>query len=180
MSDEYLDALATALENEVSSFTGRFVSWRDMMIAPRPIAAPRPPLWVGGNTPAMARRAGRRGDGWIPWQIAREEFVERAAIARDAHRASGRGGSFAARRARRRRTRGAHAGAAIDASPTGARPAPTRVARRLTHDGAGPSRSSCSNGSPAMSWSWRSPVRIGAAPDFAARDACLRHSARNA
>jgi probable F420-dependent oxidoreductase len=94
MSDEYLDALAAALEHEVSSFSGRFVSWRDMMIAPRPIQTPRPPLWVGGNTPAMARRAGRRGDGWIPWQIAREDFVERAALARDAHAASGRGGSF--------------------------------------------------------------------------------------
>jgi len=81
MSDEYLEALAVALENDVSSFSGRFVSWRDMMVAPRPVQQPRPPLWVGGNTVAMAQRAGRLGDGWVPWQIAVEDFTERARLA---------------------------------------------------------------------------------------------------
>lgn len=94
ISDEYLEALAVALEQEVSSFSGRFVSWREMMIAPRPVQQPRPPLWVGGNTPAMARRAGRRADGWVPWQIALPEFAERARLARETHRASGRPGPF--------------------------------------------------------------------------------------
>ena len=94
MSDEYLEALAVALESDVSSFSGRFVSWRDMMVAPRPVQQPRPPLWVGGNTVAMAQRAGRRGDGWVPWQIALEDFAERARIAREAHRASERAGAF--------------------------------------------------------------------------------------
>lgn len=94
MSEEYLEALATALERDVSSFNGRFVAWRDMMVAPRPVQRPRPPLWVGGNTAAVAQRAGRRGDGWVPWQIAREEFAARARLAREAHRASGREGTF--------------------------------------------------------------------------------------
>lgn len=94
MSEEYLEALAAALEREVSSFSGRFVGWRDMMVAPRPVQRPRPPLWVGGNTAAVAQRAGRRGDGWVPWRIAREELADRARLARAAHRASGRGGAF--------------------------------------------------------------------------------------
>ena len=96
ISDEYLDALAVALENDVSSFSGRVVSWRDMMVAPRPLQEPRPPLWVGGNTPAMARRAGERGDGWVPWQIGLEDFAARARLAREAHRGSGRAGAFTA------------------------------------------------------------------------------------
>ncbi|MDX2169569.1 MAG: TIGR03619 family F420-dependent LLM class oxidoreductase, partial [Deltaproteobacteria bacterium] len=84
LSDEYLAAIATALEQEVSSFTGTSVHWRDMHVSPRPVQQPRPPLWVGGNTPAMARRAGRLADGWIPWQLAPEAFAAGAALARAA------------------------------------------------------------------------------------------------
>jgi len=93
LSDEYLAAIAAALEQEVSSFAGATVQWRDMMIAPRPVQRPRPPLWVGGNTPAMARRAGRLADGWIPWQIAAEDFAAGARLARAAHAERG-GGPF--------------------------------------------------------------------------------------
>lgn len=96
MSEEYLRAVAVALEQDVSSFSGRFVSWRDMMVAPRPVQQPRPPLWLGGNTAAVAERAGRYADGWVPWQLTSEEFASRAALARAAHRASGREGSFTA------------------------------------------------------------------------------------
>lgn len=95
MSEEYLQAIAAALEQEVSSFAGRFVRWRDMMVAPRPVQQPRPPLWVGGNTAAVARRAGRCADGWIPWQIELDVFAAHARAARDAHRESGRPGAFA-------------------------------------------------------------------------------------
>jgi probable F420-dependent oxidoreductase len=95
MSDEYLRALSVALEQDSSSFDGQFVSWRDMMVAPRPVQKPRPPLWVGGNAPALARRAGHLADGWIPWQLEPEEFARGARIARDARAASGRTGPFA-------------------------------------------------------------------------------------
>jgi probable F420-dependent oxidoreductase len=94
LSDEYLRGLAAALEQEVSSFSGEHVGWRDMMVAPRPSQQPRPPIWVGGNTGAMARRAGRCADGWIPWQITPAEFDTRAAAARAAHAESGRAGDF--------------------------------------------------------------------------------------
>lgn len=95
LSDEYLRGLAAALEQEVSSFSGEHVGWRDMMVAPRPAQRPRPPIWVGGNSGAMARRAGRYADGWIPWQITPADFARRAVIARAAHAASGRAGDFA-------------------------------------------------------------------------------------
>jgi probable F420-dependent oxidoreductase len=96
IGEEYLAGLAVALEQEVSSFRGRYVSWREMMVAPRPVQHPRPPLWVGGNTRAMAERAGRLADGWVPWRIERPTFAARARLAREAHRASGRPGPFTA------------------------------------------------------------------------------------
>jgi probable F420-dependent oxidoreductase len=96
MSEEYLTALAAALEQDVSSFSGRFVRWRDMMVAPRPVQQPRPPLWLGGNTAAVAERAGRCADGWVPWQITRQDFAVRAAAARAAHRARAPATAFTA------------------------------------------------------------------------------------
>ena len=95
ISEEYVQALARALEQEVSTFSGQFVRWRDMMVAPRPAQRPRPPIWFGGNTAAIARRAGGHGDGWIPWQITPAQFGEHAAAALAAYRASGRDGRFA-------------------------------------------------------------------------------------
>lgn len=93
-TEEYLRAIAVALGDEVSSFAGEFASWRDMIVAPRPVQQPRPPMWLGGNSAAAARRAGRLADGWIPWQLALEDFAARAALARAAHRDSGRAGPF--------------------------------------------------------------------------------------
>jgi probable F420-dependent oxidoreductase len=94
MSDEYLRAIATALENEVSSFAGDFVRWRDMIVSPRPLQTPRPPLWVGGNTRAVARRAALYADGWIPWEIDRESLAAHAAYARELRAAAERPGNF--------------------------------------------------------------------------------------
>ncbi|MEO8603893.1 MAG: TIGR03619 family F420-dependent LLM class oxidoreductase [bacterium] len=94
LSDEYLAAIAVALEQEVSSFAGAHVAWRDMLVAPRPLQQPRPPLWVGGNSAAMARRAGRLADGWVPWQISPDDFAAGARLVRQAHAESGRDSSL--------------------------------------------------------------------------------------
>lgn len=55
--DEGLPVLAAALESEfVAGFGSR----------PRPLQAPRPPIWVAGSSEPAIRRAGRFGDGWLP------------------------------------------------------------------------------------------------------------------
>jgi len=38
-------------------------------------AAPPVPVWVGGSSEAALRRAGRRGDGWIPLFVAPAEYA---------------------------------------------------------------------------------------------------------
>jgi probable F420-dependent oxidoreductase len=82
ITDEYLQAIRIAWENESATFSGRFVQFRDVTVAPRPRQRPRPPIWVGGNSRAAVRRAVHYGDAWIPWMLMPAEFAELVAFAR--------------------------------------------------------------------------------------------------
>jgi probable F420-dependent oxidoreductase len=66
VSDDYLAAIKTAWTSDPASYTGRFVSFRDVHTGPRPLRSPHPPIWVGGGSDAAMRRAVRFGDGWHP------------------------------------------------------------------------------------------------------------------
>jgi probable F420-dependent oxidoreductase len=59
-------------ESEVS-VAGEFWKLDRITVLPRPVQQPMP-LWIGGNSEAAMRRAGRLGDGWIPSFIAPEAF----------------------------------------------------------------------------------------------------------
>lgn len=49
--------------------------WVDgLTVAPRPVQVPRPPIWVGGSSPAAVRRAARLADGWLPQGTPREQL----------------------------------------------------------------------------------------------------------
>jgi probable F420-dependent oxidoreductase len=69
MSDDYLAAIRTAWTSDPASYTGRFVTFRDVHTGPRPVRAPHPPIWVGGASDAALRRAVRLGDAWHPIRI---------------------------------------------------------------------------------------------------------------
>jgi probable F420-dependent oxidoreductase len=49
------------------SFEGRHFSARGITAHPRPVSAPHPPIWIGGNTGAARARVARHGDGWCPF-----------------------------------------------------------------------------------------------------------------
>jgi probable F420-dependent oxidoreductase len=94
VTDEYMRALAAAWGHDVAEFDGEFVSFREMMVWPRPVQKPRPPFWVGGNSNAAVKRAARFGDGWVPWELAPEDFASKAANARHLRHDAGRSESF--------------------------------------------------------------------------------------
>lgn len=77
--DEYIDALrelwAPAKDPEKSTFEGDYVSFRDCISRPRP-AQGTIPIIIGGHTKAAARRAARRGDGFMPGNASAEELKE--------------------------------------------------------------------------------------------------------
>ncbi len=94
--DETVDALKAALgPEEFPVFRGERFAFRDLGQAPRPVRTPRPPLWVGGSSPAALRRAALRGDGWLSQGDARESLPRRIADLRQLREEAGRHGPFA-------------------------------------------------------------------------------------
>lgn len=87
--DEHLDAVRVALGQEVASFDGPTVSFTDMVVAPRPVQQPVP-IWVGGSSPAALRRAGERGDGWLPQGTQLADMPAAIATIRDSAESAGR------------------------------------------------------------------------------------------
>ncbi|WP_435797778.1 TIGR03619 family F420-dependent LLM class oxidoreductase [Streptomyces klenkii] len=94
--DETVDALKEALgPSEYPQHSGRRFAFRGLGQAPRPVRTPRPPLWVGGSSPAALRRAALRGDGWLSQGDRREELPQRVAELRRLREEAGRAGPFA-------------------------------------------------------------------------------------
>ena len=69
MSSDYLAAIKTAWTSDPASYSGPFVSFRDVRTGPSPVRSPHPPVWVGGGSEAAMRRAVRLGDAWHPIRI---------------------------------------------------------------------------------------------------------------
>ena len=72
------------------SFAGKFVSFADMHVSPKPLQQPHPPIWIGGASDAALRRAARFAAVWQPTPLPLAELVERRAALRQACEALGR------------------------------------------------------------------------------------------
>lgn len=68
-TDEAIVDLAEALVNEYPTLSGPRWAASGVGLSPRPVQSPRPPIWVGGSSPAALRRAARFADGWLPQSL---------------------------------------------------------------------------------------------------------------
>ena len=68
-TDEAMVGLADALVNEYPTLPGPRWQASGLGLRPRPVQVPRPPIWVGGSSPAALRRTARFGDGWLPQSL---------------------------------------------------------------------------------------------------------------
>jgi len=75
---QYMDEIVPFLTR---AWTGEPFEWqgRTMRVTPRPVQRPRPPILLGGNSRAAARRAARYADGFVPtmpdyFELYREEL----------------------------------------------------------------------------------------------------------
>src|SRR5256712_13340680 len=72
-TDEAIAIMRRCWAEEAVTFPGEFWQLERITVLPRPVQQPFP-LWIGGNSEAAMRRAGRLGDGWIPSFITPERF----------------------------------------------------------------------------------------------------------
>jgi probable F420-dependent oxidoreductase len=68
-TDEAIAGLATGLVDEYPELDGPRWKASGVGLGPRPVQSPRPPIWVGGSSPAALRRAARFADGWLPQSL---------------------------------------------------------------------------------------------------------------
>jgi probable F420-dependent oxidoreductase len=87
--EEYIAAMRALWANDRASFDGKFVSFRDLQMSPRPPSG-TVPIIVGGHTEGAAKRAGRIGDGFFPAKGTPEEIARLFEVARESARAAGR------------------------------------------------------------------------------------------
>jgi probable F420-dependent oxidoreductase len=72
-TDEAITIMRRCWAEDEVTFAGEFWHLDRVTVLPKPVQQPFP-LWIGGNSEAAMRRAGRLGDGWIPSFIAPEAF----------------------------------------------------------------------------------------------------------
>jgi probable F420-dependent oxidoreductase len=89
-TNEYLRLWQACWSQGKVSFAGKFVSFADMHVNPKPVQRPHPPIWIGGTSDAALRRAARFATVWQPTPLPLPQLVERQAALRKACEAADR------------------------------------------------------------------------------------------
>jgi probable F420-dependent oxidoreductase len=97
--EEALTILRLVWENENTSFDGRFWSFPELTVCPRPVQRPHPLLWVAGVADVAIERAARLGDAWLCGPV---QSITKAQSCLEVYRAAcaeaGRGDDWVLRR----------------------------------------------------------------------------------
>jgi alkanesulfonate monooxygenase SsuD/methylene tetrahydromethanopterin reductase-like flavin-dependent oxidoreductase (luciferase family) len=64
--DECLDALEAYWSDNPAEYQGTYLTIPATYADLKPVQRPRPPIYLGGYSPAALRRVARRADGWLP------------------------------------------------------------------------------------------------------------------
>jgi probable F420-dependent oxidoreductase len=74
-TDEAIQIMRRCWTEDEVTFAGEFWQLERVTVLPHPVQQPLP-VWIGGNSDAAMRRAGRLGDGWIPSFITPARFAD--------------------------------------------------------------------------------------------------------
>ena len=86
---EQVEVLRRLWSGSLVSFSGRFHSLQDVSIVPPPVQRPIP-IWLGGSSDAVVRRAARLGDGWMPIMAPDAQAEQKLALLREQLKSCGR------------------------------------------------------------------------------------------
>lgn len=76
-AEEYIQAILALWTQDEPEFEGRWVSFKDVAFAPKPVQRPHPPVWFGGDADAVMKRIARYADGWWPFLTKPEDIPAR-------------------------------------------------------------------------------------------------------
>ena len=89
MQAEQIEVLRRLWTQELVTFKGRFHTLDSVNILPAPLQRPIP-IWFGGSSDAVIKRAARLGDGWMPILTPDETGEAKLAMLRNHLKAFGR------------------------------------------------------------------------------------------
>jgi probable F420-dependent oxidoreductase len=79
---EQAEVLRRLWTDDVVDFEGRFHYLKGVNIVPPPVQRPIP-IWFGGSSDAVVKRAARLGDGWMPIMAPNAEAEQKLAMLRE-------------------------------------------------------------------------------------------------
>ncbi|MBI3744622.1 MAG: TIGR03619 family F420-dependent LLM class oxidoreductase, partial [Chloroflexi bacterium] len=83
VTDEYIEIIKALWSEDSATYHGKYWDFDGMMIAPRPVQRPHPPVWVGGNGKLAVRRAVLHGQGWHPFMVTLAEYRDNVKYAKE-------------------------------------------------------------------------------------------------
>lgn len=63
---EYIMAMKACWRESPASHEGRYTNFEDIVVEPKPVQSPHPPIHIAGELERSAARVAEYGDGWIP------------------------------------------------------------------------------------------------------------------
>lgn len=88
--NEAIEIIKRLWTGEPVEYHGKYFSFPQITMAPKPRTPGGPPIWIGGRAEAALKRAARLGDGWMPYVVTPKRVADGLDyIAREA-RAAGR------------------------------------------------------------------------------------------
>ena len=66
VTDEYIKAFIELWTKPNPKFAGKYVRFDNILMDPKPVQKPHPPIWVGGESGPALRRTAQLGDAWYP------------------------------------------------------------------------------------------------------------------
>ena len=86
---EQAEVLRRLWSGDVVDYEGRFHHLKGVNIVPPPVQRPIP-IWFGGSSEAIVKRAARLGDGWMPIMAPDQEAEQKLGMLREEIRNQGR------------------------------------------------------------------------------------------
>lgn len=77
--DEYIEAVIEIWQNDLATYKGKYTSFEDIEVFPKPMQKPHPPIFIGGRSEFAIRRTIKYGDGWNPSQPSAAQMREKIA-----------------------------------------------------------------------------------------------------